>query len=150
MNDLYQRAIKMAQSNLQQCCAELVELSDTGVLPEGLVREISSLYATVDPGRANPLRMAESIVRDAVIRACADGTLTSWVPINEAPHDGSAVLVNDTRDEHGISSTVEATYLNGEEWSGWIYTDELLLDSNPLGPEPTHFLRAPPVPSDDS
>lgn len=148
MDEHYQRAFELAQSNLQRCCAELVTLDDTGVLPEGIIREIRAICEVMDPGARNHTSLARSVVQDAVTRACADGTLASWAPIKEAPHDGASVLVNDTRDESGSSSIVEASYLAGDEWSGWVYTDELLLDANPMGPEPTHFLRAPPAPSE--
>lgn len=40
-----------------------------------------------------------------------------------------------------------ALVLEGEEWSGWIYDDEILNDSRPLGPQPTHWLDVPAAPN---
>jgi len=68
-----------------------------------------------------------------------------WQPIETAPKDGSVLLVNDTTD--GGDLWVAAKWLSAEDWSGWIYDNELVLDSNPKGPEPTHWFPLPPLPS---
>lgn len=70
--------------------------------------------------------------------------ILGWLPIDQAPKNGSVVLVNDTR-IHDVP-WVAAKYLSGEEWSGWIYVDEVLCDHNPLGPCPTHYFPVPSVP----
>lgn len=69
----------------------------------------------------------------------------NWLPISSAPKDGRIVLVNDTND--GATPWAAAKWLEGEEWSGWIYDDEILNDSRPLGPQPTHWLDVPAVPN---
>lgn len=67
-----------------------------------------------------------------------------WLPINTAPKDGRVILVNCTRG-YGSAPWAAARWLPGAEWSGWIYDDEQLQDSEPLGPEPTHWLDVPPL-----
>lgn len=62
-----------------------------------------------------------------------------WVSIDLAPKDGTIVLVNDTTE--GGSKWAAAKWLAGEEWAGWVYDDEMLNDSAPLGPCPTLWLR---------
>lgn len=66
-----------------------------------------------------------------------------WQPIEAAPKDGSVILVNDT---NGGTPWAAAKWLAGEEWSGWIYEDELLQENFPLGPAPTVWLDIPPTP----
>lgn len=79
-----------------------------------------------------------------------DGTIIrhkqimAWQPIETAPKDGSLILVNDTND--GYTPWVAASYVESEEWSGWYYDDIQLVQSNPLGPNPTHWIDVPPVP----
>ncbi|MFN8793855.1 MAG: hypothetical protein ACK50K_06045 [Betaproteobacteria bacterium] len=77
-----------------------------------------------------------------VAAAFSEG-LGAWLPIATAPHDGTMVLVNDTTP--GYTPWVAASYLDGEEWSGWVYDDATTADSNPLGPNPTHWLPVPPL-----
>jgi hypothetical protein len=67
-----------------------------------------------------------------------------WQPIETAPKDGEMVLVNDTTD--GYTPWVAASYRADEEWSGWVYDDKTTEDSNPLGPNPTHWLLIPELP----
>lgn len=69
-----------------------------------------------------------------------------WLPIETAPKDGSVILVNDTT---GATPWAAAKWLQGEQWSGWIYDDELALDNNPVGPLPTVWLQLPPMPDLD-
>lgn len=71
-------------------------------------------------------------------------TPPEWTPIDQA--DKSAVLlVNDTT---GFSAApwVAAKWIEGVEWSGWAYEDDILTDGNPEGPKPTHFFPVPTVP----
>ena len=67
-----------------------------------------------------------------------------WQPIEDAPRDGTLLLVNDTTE--GMAPWVAAKYQQGDAWSGWVYDDDILLDCNPCGPNPTHFLPLPPPP----
>lgn len=67
----------------------------------------------------------------------------NWQPIETAPKDGRAIMVNDTQFPGEMNL---AHWTNGEEWSGWVYTDELLADAIPLGPCPTHWIDIPPLP----
>ena len=67
----------------------------------------------------------------------------NWQPIETAPEDGTTVLVNDTT--LGFTPWAVAYYMAGEEWSGWAYDNSYLSDSNPLGPNPTHWMPLPPA-----
>lgn len=67
-------------------------------------------------------------------------TNLEWKPISTAPKD-SVVLVNDTNFDD--VPWVAAKYIACAEWSGWVYCDELLNDSCPLGPQPTHWFDIP-------
>jgi hypothetical protein len=71
--------------------------------------------------------------------------LPAWLTIDQAPHDGQVVLVNDTTE--GGGSWVAAKYFASDEWSGWIYDDDALSDTRPQGPMPTHFLVVPALPA---
>lgn len=71
-----------------------------------------------------------------------------WAPIEQAPHDGSMVLVNDTTPDW--TPWVAASFHEGDEWSGWVYDDGALADANPLGPQPTHYLVVPLLPTPDA
>lgn len=68
----------------------------------------------------------------------------AWQPIETAPKDGGKIWVNDTS---GLTSFCVAYWLSGYEWSGWVYEEDLWMDSNPLGPNPTHWrpLGEPPA-----
>jgi len=68
----------------------------------------------------------------------------NWEPIETAPID-RIILVNDTTSE---TPWAAARWVSSDVWSGWIYDDDEMADSNPLGPEPTHWLDVPPVPED--
>jgi len=70
--------------------------------------------------------------------------MSEWQDISTAPKDRT-VLVNDTTGLHG--QWVAAHWMQGDEWCGWIYDDDLALDSTPCGPEPTHWLDVPPLPA---
>lgn len=67
-----------------------------------------------------------------------------WQPIETAPKDGTIVLVNDTTES--CTPWVAASYLNGDEWDGWVYDDAISQDANPLGPQPTHWIQLPEIP----
>lgn len=73
--------------------------------------------------------------------------LDGWLPIETAPKDGTMVLVNDTTP--GWTPWVAASYHDGGERPRWVYDDATAADSNPLGPQPTHWLPVPPLPSND-
>lgn len=66
-----------------------------------------------------------------------------WQPIETAPKDGRLVFVNDTTE---VTRCCFAKWLEGEEWQGWMYDDELHNDCNPTGPEPTLWLDIPEPP----
>jgi len=70
-----------------------------------------------------------------------------WLPIETAPKN-AVVLVNDTTGNG--SEWCAAKHLDGVEWAGWIYDDELLNDHNPTGPEPTHWMPLPPPPTSNN
>lgn len=67
-----------------------------------------------------------------------------WLLIETAPKDGSVILVNDTNED--MPPWAAAKWLAGDEWSGWVYDDDLLSDNLPFGPLPTHWLIVPAVP----
>lgn len=66
----------------------------------------------------------------------------AWLDINTAPKD-EVVLVNDTT---GATEWAAAKWIETPEWKGWMYDDEILADCSPMGPNPTHWFRVPPVP----
>jgi len=59
---------KFAKSNLQECCAELIEWQDTAILRDGKVRELTALCSTFIANH-DGLRVAESFVNRAAIEA---------------------------------------------------------------------------------
>ena len=67
----------------------------------------------------------------------------NWQPIATAPKERDTVLVNDTNP--GNAEFAAAKWLDGVEWEGWIYVDDLLQDCFPLGPQPTHWFDIPPL-----
>lgn len=69
----------------------------------------------------------------------------NWLPIDTAPKDREQALVNDTNP--GAAPWAAARWIEVPEWSGWVYDDETLNDSRPLGPQPTHLLDVPAVPN---
>lgn len=69
--------------------------------------------------------------------------LTAWLPIELADKSAEHVLVNDTNS--GLPPWTSARYIDGEDWSGWAYSDETMSDVNPEGPKPTHFLIVPAI-----
>lgn len=70
-----------------------------------------------------------------------------WMTIETAPKDGRFILVNDM---NGTASCVAAKWLAGEQWSGWVYEDDLLQDNLPLGPSPTHWMPLPAAPRSEA
>jgi hypothetical protein len=68
------------------------------------------------------------------------GLKGGWQPIEEAPKDGTEVWAynGDQQRMH---------YLNGDDWQGWLYGEELLNDADPLPEQPTYFrpLPSPPI-----
>ena len=85
-----------------------------------------------------------SIPADTPLALRSSAGLGAWLPIATAPRDGSMVLVNDTTP--GWTPWVAASYLDGDEWQGWVYDDATAQDSNPLGPSPTHWFAVPELP----
>lgn len=73
--------------------------------------------------------------------------MSEWQPIETAPKDGTMILVWDESSSPGV---VAAYFLSethdDEEWSGWIYGDQLLADADPEGPLPTHWMPLPEPP----
>lgn len=70
-----------------------------------------------------------------------------WQKIESAKKDGSIILVDDANAVDGeFAPWAAAKWLSGREWSGWVYDDELLNDSNPLGPQPKWWLSVPALP----
>lgn len=76
--------------------------------------------------------------------------MAQWQKIDSAPKDGSVILVDDSNALQGSTAPwVAAKWFANEVWSGWIYDDDLLNDSCPLGPEPKYWLaNMPPLPKD--
>jgi hypothetical protein len=97
------------------------------------------VYDDADAGDTNPLGP-----RPTHFLRLPDVAGPGWLPIDGAPRDGSMVLVNDTTP--GFTPWVAASYHDDEEWSGWVYDDSATSDTNPLGPQPTHYFPVPPVP----
>lgn len=75
---------------------------------------------------------------------------SQWLPISSAPKDGKPLLVEDSNATTSLGANapwVAAKWLEGEEWSGWIYEDELLNDHFPMGPQPRWWFDLPPIPN---
>lgn len=64
-----------------------------------------------------------------------------WLPIDTASKDGRVILVNDTNEN--AAPWAAAKWLPGDQWSGWVYDDELMNDCQPGGPNPTLWLDVP-------
>jgi hypothetical protein len=102
--------------------------------------------AMIGVSRGTPPERAKALAE--TVRAALRTALESasrlpdgWQPIETAPRDGTTVLVNDTTP--GYTPWVAAMYIESKEWSGWAYDDEATADSNPLGPNPTHWIPLP-------
>lgn len=113
-----------------------------------------ALQAVLDVGRGTSGRLILSSADEGRVRD-ALGQLSGapqWQKIDAAPQDGTVILVNDSNAPStlGVAAPwVAAKWLSGDEWSGWIYDDELLNDSCPLGPQPKYWLaNMPPLPKD--
>jgi hypothetical protein len=118
-----------------------------------LIAATDYLAATMLSGDPDKIRFAKDKVwqfvdegKAALSSSTVQQVGAEWMPISGAPKDGSAVLVNDTA---GLFTYCMARWLEGEEWEGWIYDDEIANDSNPLGPQPTHFMRIMAVPKSE-
>jgi hypothetical protein len=57
-------------ANLPQCCAELIEMTDTAVLPSGVVHRVALLLQAVEQRQS--LRLAQSLITDQAIRRVAE------------------------------------------------------------------------------
>lgn len=64
-----------------------------------------------------------------------------WLPIETAPRDGRHILLYDPFDH-----PCAGYWFSCEEWSGWMYADELLADVKPDGLKPTKWMPLPPEP----
>lgn len=66
-------AQSLAAENLAECCRELVEMDATGVLGDGIVREIAALTRPFAGHSA--LSLALNLVKNLAVRRCAEGRL---------------------------------------------------------------------------
>lgn len=86
-----------------------------------------------------------SIAKLAIAALSTAAPESGWRPITDAERDGSLFLVNDTT---GLFAPYcMAKWLQGEEWAGWVYDDDVCNDSNPLGPQPTHCMWIDSIPA---
>ena len=69
--------------------------------------------------------------------------MTEWKPIDTAPKD-RMVLVNDTA-ERTVAPWAVAYWMDAGMWAGWAYAEEIMADTEPLGPMPTHWFDIPPL-----
>ena len=67
----------------------------------------------------------------------------NWQPIETAPKDGTQILAF-CPDEEPTCVVVE--WLSDDHWSGWVFTDEVLSDISPEGPNPTNWMPLPSPP----
>ncbi|MGW8177570.1 MAG: hypothetical protein ACWGQW_02075 [bacterium] len=42
-----------------------------------------------------------------------------------------------------------ARWLNAGGWAGWIYVDDTLNDTYPMGPKPSHWYPVPSIPAQE-
>lgn len=113
--------------------------------PEGLShRDLVAAHSRENAERRKKLDLPSFLAGARVAeKACAAhaasaGPSMAWEPISTAPKDGTVILCDDT---NGSSQWAAAKWLAGDEWSGWVYDDEVMNDSCPLGPNPTKWLR---------
>jgi hypothetical protein len=90
--------------------------------------------------------MRRPVRAGASVEPAASGGVVMWRTIESAPRDGEIILVNDTT---GLTRWCAAKWLDGEEWQGWMYDDEISNDSNPCGPQPTHWIRIESLSTDE-
>ena len=101
-----------------------------------------SAFDRIGAGRAGEELVqarAELLAHIGELRASLPAAeVQAWTSISDAPKDGTILLVNDTT---GTTPWAAARWVEGDEWSGWIYDDDALQDNSPLGPQPTHFMN---------
>ena len=64
-------AQEFSREHLTACCAEMVELANTGVLPQGRVRELATMCATF--AGSDGLKVAEAMVKHEAMFQVANG-----------------------------------------------------------------------------
>lgn len=140
IQDVVNRARVFATEHLHALATQVLQWRKTGILQEGKLQELTCMLQSVPSYAQDATRMAEDMVSSLALAAITN----IWTPIDQAPKDRT-LLVNDTTWNDG-AQWVAAHWLEGLEWQGWVYDDDLLNDTNPLGPQPTHYLQVAPVP----
>jgi hypothetical protein len=69
--------------------------------------------------------------------------MSQWLPIEDAPKDGSEIWAYN-------GEQARMKWSQGEDWALWIWADELLADVDPDPVQPTHFMPLPPNPAQDT
>lgn len=65
-----------------------------------------------------------------------------WQPIETAPKDVDLWLF----EPNGSPQQVVGFFYSDENWSGWMYRDDVLADISPEGLSPTHWMTLPEPP----
>lgn len=107
-----EQAKSLAREYLQQCCVELKEWRDTGILRDGYVRKITKILQHVYDGYSTCVeRMAELIVNREAIAKIAEGNAVNY-PVVVAPHiyqftEGTFIWYDEAGLPGGVTTTLE-------------------------------------------
>jgi hypothetical protein len=90
------------------------------------------------------LLIAEGLKREIEKdRQLAEARRDQWRPIETAPKDGTEIWAFNGEQQR-------MRFFSSPEWSGWIHSEELLADVDPLPERPTYWMPLPAAPAIDA